>query len=53
MTAIAAGKNPPADLQNAAPLFNGQSALDRLPSGHVADLYVLRQYLDAQRGGLS
>ena len=38
---------------NAAPLFNGRSALDRLLSGHVADLYVVRQYLDAERGGWS
>lgn len=36
---------------NAAPLFAGQSALDRMLSGHVADLFVVRQYLDAQRGG--
>lgn len=35
---------------NAAPLFGGQSALDRMLSGNVADLYVVRQYLDAQRG---
>jgi hypothetical protein len=36
---------------NAAPLFAGRSALDRLLGGQVADLYVVRQYLDAQRGG--
>jgi hypothetical protein len=36
---------------NAAPLFGGKSALQRMLSGHVADLYVVRQYLDAQRGG--
>ncbi len=36
---------------NDAPLFGGRSALDRMLSGHVADLYVVRQYLDAQRGG--
>ncbi|MDE0210851.1 MAG: MbcA/ParS/Xre antitoxin family protein [Boseongicola sp.] len=36
---------------NAAPLFAGQSALDRMLSGQVADLFVVRQYLDAQRGG--
>lgn len=35
---------------NAAPLFAGSSALDRLMGGQVADLYVVRQYLDAQRG---
>lgn len=38
---------------NAHPLFNGQSALDRLLSGRVADLYVVRGYLDAERGGWS
>jgi hypothetical protein len=27
------------------------SALDRMLSGHVSDLFVIRQYLDAQRGG--
>ena len=36
---------------NSAPLFAGQSALDRMLSGRVADLFVVRQYLDAQRGG--
>ena len=36
---------------NAAPSFGGQSALDRMLSGQVADLFVLRRYLDAQRGG--
>ena len=36
---------------NAAPLFAGKSALDRMLAGQVADLYVVRQYLDAQRGG--
>jgi hypothetical protein len=35
---------------NAAPLFGGRSALDRLMSGNVADLYEVRRYLDAQRG---
>jgi hypothetical protein len=35
---------------NTAPLFGGRSALDRMLSGQVADLYVVRQYLDAQRG---
>jgi hypothetical protein len=35
---------------NTAPLFNGQSALERMLSGHVADLYEVRRYLDAQRG---
>jgi hypothetical protein len=35
---------------NDAPTFGGQSALERMLSGNVADLYVVRQYLDAQRG---
>ena len=36
---------------NAAPPFSGRSALERMLSGHVADLYVVREYLDAERGG--
>ena len=35
---------------NAASPFNGQSALERLLSGRVADLYEVRRYLDGQRG---
>jgi hypothetical protein len=35
---------------NQAALFGGHSALERMLSGNVADLYVVRQYLDAQRG---
>ena len=35
---------------NAAPLFGNRSALDRLMSGNVADLYEVRRYLDAERG---
>jgi hypothetical protein len=35
---------------NDAPLFGGRSALERMLSGNVADLYLVRQYLDAQRG---
>ena len=35
---------------NATPLFAGSSALDRMVGGQVADLYVVRQHLDAQRG---
>lgn len=35
---------------NKAPLFGGKPALERMLSGNVADLYVVRQYLDAQRG---
>jgi hypothetical protein len=36
---------------NEAPLFAGASALQRMLGGQVADLFVVRQYLDAQRGG--
>lgn len=36
---------------NAAPLFGGRPALERMLGGQVADLYVVRHYLDAQRGG--
>jgi hypothetical protein len=35
---------------NSAPLFGGRSALERMISGNVSDLYVVRQYVDAQRG---
>ena len=38
---------------NTAPLFAGRSALDRMLGGQVADLFVVRDYLDAQRGGKS
>ncbi len=38
---------------NAAPLFAGRSALERMLGGQVSDLFVVRQYLDAQRGGKS
>jgi hypothetical protein len=37
--------------QNTAPLFGGLSALDRMLSGQVSDLFVVRQYLDSQRDG--
>jgi len=36
---------------NSATLFGGQSALERMLSGNVGDLFVVRQYLDAARGG--
>jgi hypothetical protein len=36
---------------NSAPPFAGKSALERMLSGNVADLYVVRRYLDAERGG--
>ena len=32
-------------------VFEGQSALDHALSGKLADLYEVRRYLDAQRGG--
>jgi uncharacterized protein (DUF2384 family) len=35
---------------NDAPLFGGRSALQRMLGGQVADLYLVRQYLDAERG---
>jgi hypothetical protein len=35
---------------NNAPPFGGGSALQRMLSGQVADLYVVREYLDAERG---
>lgn len=37
-------------LPNEAPLFGGRSALERMTSGNVGDLFLVRQYLDAQRG---
>jgi len=35
---------------NRAGPFGGKPALDRMLSGHVADLYEVRRYLDAERG---
>lgn len=35
---------------NSNPLFGNNSALDRMLSGRVADLYEVRRFLDAQRG---
>jgi hypothetical protein len=35
---------------NTAGPFGGRSALDRMLGGNVSDLFVVRQYLDAQRG---
>jgi hypothetical protein len=35
---------------NTAAPFGGRSALERMLSGQVADLYVVRQYLDTERG---
>jgi len=36
---------------NAAPLFGGRSALERMLGGNIGDLLAVRQYLDARRGG--
>ena len=36
---------------NTAPLFGGRSALDRMLAGNVADLNLVRRYLDGVRGG--
>lgn len=35
---------------NTESLFGGKSALERMLTGNVVDLYLVRQYLDAQRG---
>ncbi|MGA9421381.1 MAG: MbcA/ParS/Xre antitoxin family protein [Rhodanobacteraceae bacterium] len=35
---------------NTSPLFAGGTPLERMLSGNVADLYVVRQHLDANRG---
>jgi hypothetical protein len=36
---------------NAAPLFAGRSALQRMLAGNVSDLNAVRRYLDSARGG--
>ena len=36
---------------NDNPLFNGNAPMNRLLAGQVVDLAVVRQFLDAQRGG--
>lgn len=36
--------------ENDAPLFGGKSALERMLSGNVSDLFVVHQYLDTQLG---
>ena len=36
---------------NDNPLFNGMAPLDRLLAGQVIDLAVVRNFLDAERGG--
>ena len=35
--------------RNKAVVFGGRSAIERMASGNVSDLYVVRQYIDAQR----
>ncbi|RYG64723.1 DUF2384 domain-containing protein [bacterium] len=35
---------------NAAVPFGGRSALDQMLGGNVSDLFVVRQYLDGERG---
>ena len=37
---------------NTAPLFNGQSALEKMLAGKVVDLADVRRYLDGQRGAI-
>ena len=36
---------------NSAPFLGGRSALERMLGGQIGDLFVVRQYLDAERGG--
>jgi hypothetical protein len=36
---------------NTALPFGGRTALERMLSGNVADLYEVRRYLDGERGG--
>lgn len=36
---------------NSHPLFGGQPPMKRMLSGLVSDLYIVRRYLDAERGG--
>lgn len=36
---------------NSAPPFGGRSALERMLAGNVADLNLVRRYLDGVRGG--
>lgn len=36
---------------NSAPLFAGRSALDRIMSGRVADLFLVRQHLEVELNG--
>ncbi|MBV9271297.1 MAG: DUF2384 domain-containing protein [Candidatus Eremiobacteraeota bacterium] len=36
--------------KNTAPVFNGHAPLDIMLAGKVADLYLVRRYLDGERG---
>lgn len=36
---------------NQAPVFARESALDRMLSGQMSDLFIVRQYLEAQHEG--
>jgi hypothetical protein len=36
---------------NSNPLYGGKPPLERMLSGNVADLYMVRRHLDAERGG--
>lgn len=38
---------------NLHPVFGGRPPLERMLSGHTADLYEVRKHLDAERGGWS
>ncbi len=37
---------------NKHPFFNGKSSLDVMLGGNVADLYIVRKYLDSERGNI-
>ena len=39
--------------KNEHPFFSGQSALDKMLSGNLSDLFLVRRFLDSQRGGWS
>lgn len=36
--------------KNSAPVFNGHAPLDLMLAGKVSDLYLVRRYLDGERG---
>jgi hypothetical protein len=36
--------------KNSAPVFNGYAPLDVMTAGKVSDLYLVRRYLDGERG---